>query len=92
MLFGVRYGTPADVVASALSISAPSHLIDFPIEGFSSVATTPGYKAAILVMPPSESVLVERLSGCGRADRFEAGLAQYHAYQQLVATKPTLEA
>lgn len=82
-LFGFSYGTPRKIVETSLLTPNLSHLLDFPIEGIDQVDHLDGYKAGILIMPPSKEILIDRLNIANRQDRISQATEQYDNYKQL---------
>jgi guanylate kinase len=84
-LFGNRYGTPRDLVREALASSAPTHVLDFPIEAVDQITSLGGYQLGILIMPPSGDELVKRLIKAKRTDRVREGMDQLSRYEAAIA-------
>lgn len=85
-LFGVRYGTPKEMVTSAMVSNLPVFLLDFPDSGLPLLGTISRNVMAVIVMPPSLQALVERLGACGRLSRKNEALQQYQNYTSLIGS------
>jgi len=77
MFGGNRYGTPRAVVVAALAAPEPSHIVDFPLEELGKAQSLNGFKRGVVVMPPSEEELVNRLHASKRVERVPAAVQQY---------------
>lgn len=83
--FGFRYGTPRALIEAALCTPTSSHVLDYPLEGVPDVDAMGGYKSGIIVMPPSEDVLVSRLVACGRVERVGEAVRQLDRYRRAIS-------
>jgi guanylate kinase len=82
-VFGHRYGLSRAQLAEALSDLEKVYLVDFALENIQDIASFSGHKLGILVMPPSEDELRQRLIGRGHESRVEPSLAQLHYCQDM---------
>ena len=76
-LFGRYYGTSAEDVGLATSSAEPIYIMDLAYSELHRIGDLGPYKTAVMVLPPSEHALLERLELTHRSYRAAAAMEQY---------------
>jgi len=89
-LFGSKYGTPRGVFWEGTQAPTVTHLLDFPLEEIDKLTPFRDAICAVVIVPPSWSVLQERLIGSKRADRMAEARKQFEIYSSLSRSSNSL--
>ncbi|HVO68766.1 MAG TPA: flavin reductase, partial [Aggregatilineaceae bacterium] len=83
-LFGRYYGTSAEDIDLATSSAEPIYIMDLAYSELHRINELGPYKTAIMVLPPSEYELTERLELTHRSHRSKAAMEQYQKCMSVV--------